>query len=149
MAGVQLTLIQSRVGRRVATLFVLCALLPLLVISGVVSWLVSGHLRSREEERLRALAKESVMASVERLLDVEGRLRVVAGQTAAVVAPDSLRGVTALVRLDSARARRPDLRSDVHTGPRRRGPRPSRRRARRHPPPGAARRPDPYGRADR
>ena len=87
MAGVQLTLIQSRVGRRVATLFVLCGLVPLLVLSGVVSWLVSAHLRDREENRLRALAKESAMASVERLLDVEERLRVVAGQPAASSRP--------------------------------------------------------------
>ena len=40
------------------------------------------------------------MAALERLLDIEDRLRVIAAQPDDTVAPTSIRGVTALARLD-------------------------------------------------
>jgi putative nucleotidyltransferase with HDIG domain len=96
MAGIQLTLISSRVGRRVATLFVLCGLLPLVVLAVVTSWGVSNHLREQEEGRLRSLAKASAMASFSRLLDAEERLHLVASEAPAPLAVGSLRSVIAL-----------------------------------------------------
>jgi len=100
MAALQWTVVQSRVGRRVALLFALSGLVPLLILAGVASWMVSSYLLHQEQSRLRVLAKESAMASLERLLDVEDRLRVLAAQPAASISPASLRGVAALVRVD-------------------------------------------------
>ena len=100
MAALQWTVVQSRVGRRVAALFALSGLVPLLILAGVTSWMVSDYLLRQEQNRLRVLAKESAMASLERLLDVEDRLRVLAAQPAASIAPTSLRGVAALARID-------------------------------------------------
>jgi putative nucleotidyltransferase with HDIG domain len=100
MAVLQWTVVQSRVGRRVATLFGLAGLVPLLVLGGVTSWLVSDYLLEQEQNRLRVLAKASAMAAFERLLDVEDRLRVLAAQPAASIAPTSLRSVAALARID-------------------------------------------------
>jgi len=101
MAALKWTVVQSRVGRRVAALFALSGLVPLLVLAGVTSWMVSGYLLRQEQDRLRSLAKESAMASLERLLDVEDRLRALAAQPAASSAPASLRGVSALARIDA------------------------------------------------
>jgi putative nucleotidyltransferase with HDIG domain len=100
MPALQWTVVRSRVGRRVAVLFALSGLVPLLILAGVTSWMVSDYLLRREQSRLRVLAKESAMASLERLLDVEERLRVLAAQPAASIAPASLRGVAALARVD-------------------------------------------------
>jgi putative nucleotidyltransferase with HDIG domain len=100
MAALQWTVVRSRVGRRVAALFALSGLVPLLILAGVTSSMVSDYLLRQEQHRLRVLAKESAMASLERLLDVEDRLRVLAAQPAASIAPASLRSVAALARID-------------------------------------------------
>ncbi|MEO5821360.1 MAG: HD domain-containing phosphohydrolase [Vicinamibacteraceae bacterium] len=100
MAALEWTVVQSRVGRRVAALLALSGLAPLLILAGVTSWMVSGYLLRQEQNRLRVLAKESAMAAFERLLEVEDRLRVIGAQPAASIAPTSLRGVAALARLD-------------------------------------------------
>src|SRR4051812_14751185 len=100
MPALQWTIVQSRVGRRVAALFALSGLVPLLIFAGVTSWMVSQYLIRQEQGRLRAIAKESSMAALERLLDVEDRLRVIAAQPADTIAPTSLRGVAALARID-------------------------------------------------
>ncbi len=101
MAAFRWTVVQSRVGRRVAALFVLSGLVPLLVLASVTSWMVSDHLLRQEESRLRFLAKESAMASLARLLDIEERLRTVAAQPAAARAPASMGGVAGLAVLDA------------------------------------------------
>jgi putative nucleotidyltransferase with HDIG domain len=93
MAGIKLTLVRSRVGRRVAVLFAVCGLAPALVLAGVTIWSVSEHLHDREQARLRELAKESTMAAFERLLDVDERLRTTA---------DPPQGAMSLPRLDAA-----------------------------------------------
>jgi putative nucleotidyltransferase with HDIG domain len=101
MASITWTAVQSRVGRRVAALFALSGLVPLLGLGAVTSWMVSDHLRGQEESRLRFLAKESAMAALARLLDVEEGLRAVAAQPANGHARASIRGVAALARLDA------------------------------------------------
>jgi len=100
MAALQWTLVQSRVGRRVATLFALSGLVPLLLLGGVTSWMASNNLLQQEQTRLRALAKESAMASLARLLDAEDRLRALAAQPVDTIAPSQTRGVVALARID-------------------------------------------------
>ena len=87
MAALQWTVVRSRVGRRVALLFALSGLVPMLILAGVTSWTVSDYLLRQEQTRLRVLAKESAMSALERLLDVEDRLRVLAAQPAASIAP--------------------------------------------------------------
>jgi len=100
MAAVQLTLIRSRVGRRVAVLLALTGLVPLLALGLVTGWMLSTYLDEQQVVRQRTFAKTSAMASLDRLLDVEERLRGVAGQPADAPRPASLRGVVALAQLD-------------------------------------------------
>jgi putative nucleotidyltransferase with HDIG domain len=90
MAGIQLTLVRSRVGRRVALLFAVCGLAPALVLAGVTIWSVSGHLHDREQVRLREIAKESTMAAFERLLDVDARLRASTEPSSTAIPPPPL-----------------------------------------------------------
>jgi putative nucleotidyltransferase with HDIG domain len=100
MAALQWTVVRSRVGRRVALLFTLSGLVPMLILAGATSWTVSDYLLRQEQNRLRVLAKESAMSALERLLDAEDRLRVLAAQPVASIAPASLRSVAALARID-------------------------------------------------
>ena len=102
MASMTWTVVQSRVGRRVASLFTLAGLVPLLALAGVTSWMVADHLRRQEESRLRFLAKESAMGALARLLDIEDDLRAVAAQPPTGRTATSMRGVAALARLDAA-----------------------------------------------
>jgi hypothetical protein len=92
-------LVRSRVGRRVAVLLALTGLLPLLALATATGWMLSAYLTRQEEASQRAVAKASAMAALDRLLDLEERLRGVAGHADAVP-PASMRGVTALARLD-------------------------------------------------
>lgn len=92
-------LVRSRVGRRVALVLALTGLLPLLALAAVTFWGLSAYLVRQEEASQRAVAKASAMAAFDRLLDVEERLRGVAGQASGAVPPAPTRGVTALARL--------------------------------------------------
>ena len=100
MAALKWTVVQSRVGRRVAALFALSGLVPLLILAAVTSWTVSEYLLRQEQDRQRVLAKESAMGAFERLLDVEDRLRMIAALPADSIAPAALRGVAGLARVD-------------------------------------------------
>ena len=100
MAALQLTLIRSRVGRRVAVLLAVTGLLPLLALGVATGWMLSTYLEEEQIVRQRTFAKTSAMASLDRVLDVEERLRGVAGQPADAPWPASLRGVVALAQLD-------------------------------------------------
>ena len=100
MAALQLTLIRSRVGRRVAVLLAVTGLLPLLALGVATGWMLSTYLEEEQIVRQRTFAKTSAMASLDRVLDVEERLRGVAGQPANAPWPASLRGVVALAHLD-------------------------------------------------
>ena len=99
MASFQWTIVQSRLGRRVAALFALSGLFPLLVLTAMTGWMVSDYLLMQEQRRLRALAKESAMASLSRLLDLEERLRMVPAQPHGA-SPMTLRGAAGLGRVD-------------------------------------------------
>jgi putative nucleotidyltransferase with HDIG domain len=76
--GVSLTLIRSRIGRRVALLFVLCGLVPLVLLAAITIVSVAARERDQEERRLTNLAKATAMHAYSRLLDVEDRLRFAA-----------------------------------------------------------------------
>lgn len=77
-ARINLTLIRSRIGRRVALLFVLCGLLPLVLLAATTISSVAAREREQEERRLGSLAKATAMHAYGRLLDVEDRLRFAA-----------------------------------------------------------------------
>jgi putative nucleotidyltransferase with HDIG domain len=94
------TVAQSRLARRIAALFAICGLGPLLVLTVVTGWTVSDYLLRQEQLRLRALAKESSMAALGRLLDLEDRLHMVAARPADAAAPATLRGTVGLARLE-------------------------------------------------
>jgi len=93
--NVQLTLIRSRIGRRVALLFALCGLVPLVVLAAATISSVAARQHDQEERRLSALAKASAMYGYGRLIDVEERLRFAAALRgplpAAVDSPGILR----------------------------------------------------------
>lgn len=72
------TFLRSRVGRRILGLFVLCALLPLAVLT-VVSFLqVGGNLREQSGNRLRQASRALGMTVMERLVLLENNLKVCA-----------------------------------------------------------------------
>jgi hypothetical protein len=69
----------------------LSAWYPLLIFAGVTSWTVSAYLLRQEQGRLRGDGQGIVDGALERLLDVEDRLRAIAAQPADTIAPASLR----------------------------------------------------------
>ncbi len=82
MARIELTRIRTRIARRIAGLFVLCALGPLALLAAVTIWTLDRYLRDEQDARLRALAKDVAMDSVGRLVDIEARVRLMAAAPA-------------------------------------------------------------------
>ena len=76
------TFLRSKVARRIFTLFVLCALLPIAALAIISFTQVSGVLQQQSQERLRQAAKATGTALFERLLVLESQLRVVASALA-------------------------------------------------------------------
>lgn len=59
--------LRATVGRRIALLFFLCALVPIALFSGIAVFTARGQLTEQTHERLRLLAKETSQALVFRL----------------------------------------------------------------------------------
>ncbi|HYD53801.1 MAG TPA: ATP-binding protein [Gemmatimonadaceae bacterium] len=103
---------QTRVGRRVLLLFLLCALLPITVLGAASYVSVAGALRQQAAERARLTAKRMASALFERLLDLETGLvaaaaRLEAGSDAGI---DRRFEAVALVTGDSVRVVRGTIR---------------------------------------
>ena len=87
---IETTFLRSRVARRIFSLFVFCALLPICVLAVVTFYQVSGELRSNSDLELQRASKAKGMAVLERLdtLDTELQTaRVDEGQKAQAASP--------------------------------------------------------------
>ncbi|HSD52436.1 MAG TPA: HD domain-containing phosphohydrolase [Candidatus Methylomirabilis sp.] len=81
---VDVTFLRSKVARRIFTLFVLCALLPIAILAILSFRQVTKQLDEQSRIRLRQATKATGMALFERLLFLEGEMLQVAANTATV-----------------------------------------------------------------
>ncbi len=81
---IDMTFLRSKVARRIFTLFVLCALLPIAVLAILSFRQVTKQLDQQSRIRLRQATKATGMALFERLLFLEGEMLQVAANTAAL-----------------------------------------------------------------
>ncbi|MDA0991571.1 MAG: HD domain-containing protein [Verrucomicrobia bacterium] len=72
------TYLRSKLGTRIALLFVLCASVPLILLSAVAYHMVVGNLKEQVKSRLRSESKATSMAIVERLTLVEREVAMLA-----------------------------------------------------------------------
>lgn len=75
---IEMSFLKSRVARRVFGLFVLCALLPLFVLSAFSFVFVSGELESQYRQRLRQICKAKGFEVYEHLLFLETEMTMIA-----------------------------------------------------------------------
>ncbi|MEZ4417355.1 MAG: HD domain-containing phosphohydrolase [Gemmatimonadota bacterium] len=80
MALVERRFLTTRVARRLLTLFVLCALLPLSISLWLSYRHVTRELAAQGEERLSQAATAAGMSVIERLMAAESELALLAGQ---------------------------------------------------------------------
>ena len=80
---IDMTFLRSRVARRIFLLFVLCALLPIALLAVLSIRQVTRELDRESRIRLRQETKATGLALYERLLFLEGHLRVIAVYAAA------------------------------------------------------------------
>jgi putative nucleotidyltransferase with HDIG domain len=73
-----LNFIRSRLSRRIIALFVICALFPVALLSGISLWIVDGQLREQAHEELRNATHDEGMSVYERLTFVEADLKLAA-----------------------------------------------------------------------
>ena len=78
IANVEISFLKSRVARRMFGLFVFCALLPLLALSGFTFLFVSEELEEQANLRLRQTCKAKGFEIYEHLLFLETELRMIA-----------------------------------------------------------------------
>jgi putative nucleotidyltransferase with HDIG domain len=76
--SVEATFMRSKLGRRILWLFVICALTPISVFTGVSLWTVSHELREENREALRQVSHEEGMGVYERLTFLEADLKLIA-----------------------------------------------------------------------
>jgi putative nucleotidyltransferase with HDIG domain len=77
------TFLRSKVARRIFVLFVLCTLLPIAALVILSFSQVTRQLNQQSQSRLRQATKATGMGIYERLLFLEGELRVIAPSVAA------------------------------------------------------------------
>ena len=75
------TFLRSKVARRIFTLFVVCALLPIAALAILSFSQVTGQLYQQSRGRLRQATKAFGLSIYERLLFLEGEMRLVASNT--------------------------------------------------------------------
>lgn len=74
----KLTLLETRVARRMLGLFLLCAVLPVALVVVIAYHHVSGQLHRQSRDRMRDASKAVGMAIVERLQLIDAELRLAA-----------------------------------------------------------------------
>jgi putative nucleotidyltransferase with HDIG domain len=77
------TFLRSKVARRIFALFVLCALLPIAALAALSFRQVTGQLDQQGRLRLRQAAKATGVAIFERLLFLQGQMKLIASGGAA------------------------------------------------------------------
>ncbi|MCF8062741.1 MAG: hypothetical protein K9M82_09515, partial [Deltaproteobacteria bacterium] len=78
ITGIEMSFLKSRVARRVFGLFVFCALIPLLALSGFSFLFVSSELEDQANRRLRQPCKAKGFEIYEHLLFLETELKMIA-----------------------------------------------------------------------
>ena len=73
-----LTFLQSKVAQRIFILFILCALIPIIALAILSFSQVTQQLNEQSRTRLRQATKATGLAIYERLLTLEGEIRLVA-----------------------------------------------------------------------
>ena len=81
--------LHSKVARRIFMLFILCALLPIVMLAIVSYSLLVKQLNAQTQERLHQASKEAALTVVERLLFLEVQLKEVAFKVKAGAGPSS------------------------------------------------------------
>ncbi len=79
---IELGLLRTRVARRILFLFILCAMLPVLVLSLLSYSSVRSQLEEGSRDRLADMAKNASSALIERAQLLEGRARLLLGPLA-------------------------------------------------------------------
>lgn len=77
---IQFNFLRSKVAQRIALLFVLCALIPILALSFLSFRQVTQQLRQQSQERLFQSNKAMGMAIYERLLILEAEMAIISAQ---------------------------------------------------------------------
>lgn len=80
LASIEISFLKSRVARRVFVLFVFCALLPLLMLSGFAFLFVSGELEQQSRRKLRQICKAKGFEIYEHLLFLETEMNMIASE---------------------------------------------------------------------
>lgn len=78
LAKIEMSFLKSRVARRVFSLFVFCALLPLIALSGFSFFFMSGELEEQAVRRLRQTCKAKGFEIYEHLLFLETEMKMIA-----------------------------------------------------------------------
>ncbi len=76
--SLKIGLFQSKLGRKFLTVFVCCALLPILILSGVTYSLVAQQMETQAKSQLQRAAKSYGFTIYDRLLLVEAQLQLLA-----------------------------------------------------------------------
>lgn len=77
---IEATFLRSRVARRIFTLFICCALVPIAALAILSFWFVTGQLQEQSQRRLHQASRAMGLAFYERLLLLDAELgRIAAG----------------------------------------------------------------------
>jgi putative nucleotidyltransferase with HDIG domain len=74
--GLGVQFVRSKLSRRIIALFVICALLPIALLSAVAFWSVDSQLQEQSREKLRSSTHEEGMSIFERLTFVAADLKL-------------------------------------------------------------------------
>src|SRR3970040_1075235 len=86
------TFLRSKVARRIFLLFVLCALLPIAALAIVSFGHVTQELNRQSQKRLHQGSKAVALGIYERLLFLEGEMRIVASTLTPGTGMSTLKG---------------------------------------------------------
>ncbi|MFQ5960396.1 MAG: HAMP domain-containing protein, partial [Candidatus Methylomirabilales bacterium] len=79
---IEWTFLRSKVARRVFTLFILCALIPIAALAVISFGTVAKQLNTQSQKRLHQASKTMALGIYERLLLLEAEIRIVASTLA-------------------------------------------------------------------
>ena len=88
MLKIDIKLFRSKLGLRIFSMFVCCALIPIIVLSILAFSHVSRELNEQAYQRLRKATKTYGMAVYEKLLFLEAELKIVTSKVKAETEPD-------------------------------------------------------------
>jgi putative nucleotidyltransferase with HDIG domain len=72
---IETTFLRSRVARRIFTLFLCCAVVPIAALAILSSWFVTGQLQAQSQRRLHQASRAMGLAFYERIMLLDAELR--------------------------------------------------------------------------